>query len=147
MGSPMRVLLDANILVSYLIVPQHSPISRIMEAAYKQHFTLLIPYAVLDELVATVRTKPRLLKRINLYELDKLVEDLATTAELLHPTSEEILPISRDRKDDYLLTYALIGRADYLITGDDDLLVLDGVGNFRIMRPSDFELVLEEMGE
>ncbi len=141
----MRVLLDANILISYLLIPQHSAISRIMASASQRRFTLLMPRAVIDELVITATLKPRLTKRIKPEPLNDLVNALLTTAELLPPLRAEIPTMSRDRKDDYLLAYALVGRADYLITGDDDLLVLGKIGNITIMRPSDFMLVLEEL--
>lgn len=141
----MRVLLDANILISYLLVSQHSPISRIMGAALQRRFTLLMPQAVIDELVATVTRKPRLTKRIGSGPLDDLVNALLVTAELISPLRQTIPTVSRDPKDDYLLAYALVGQADYLITGDDDLLVLGNVGGVTILRPSDFSLILEEM--
>ena len=46
--------------------------------------------------------------------------------------------VTRDRKDDYLLAYAVVGRADYLVTGDRDLLVLGEVEGVRIVSPAGF---------
>ena len=141
----MRVLVDANVLISYLIVPQQSAISRIMDAALQRRFTLLLPQALLEELVEAVTVKPRLRKRIRRESLDGLVSRLLIAAEILPLIKGDMPIVSRDRKDDYLLAYALVGRADYLITGDEDLLVLGKIGDVLIMRPSDFLLVLEEM--
>ena len=45
-------------------------------------------------------------------------------------------------KDNFLLEVALEGRVDYLVTGDDDLLVLDSFRDTRILRPADFRKVL-----
>ena len=141
----MRVLLDANILISYLLVPQNSAISRIMAAVSQRRFTLLMPQAVIDELVATVTLKPRLTKRIKPEPLDELVTALLTTAEFLPPLRAEIPIMSRDRKDDYLLAYAVVGQADYLITGDVDLLVLGKIDDTLIMRPADFIVIVDNM--
>lgn len=47
--------------------------------------------------------------------------------------------LSRDPKDNYLLALALRSDADYLITGDDDLLVLKQIGNAKIVTMSDFQ--------
>lgn len=46
---------------------------------------------------------------------------------------------SRDPKDNYLLAMALESEADYLVTGDDDLLVLKSVGRTKIVRMSEFQ--------
>ena len=55
---------------------------------------------------------------------------------------EKNLPIhSRDPKDDFLLSAALGGNADYLITGDEDLLILKdnpSLGKLRIITIKDF---------
>ena len=47
-------------------------------------------------------------------------------------------------KDDYLLAYALVGSADYLATGDDDLPDLGEVEGVRIVSPSDFAEALRQ---
>ncbi|MBK6754350.1 MAG: putative toxin-antitoxin system toxin component, PIN family [Flavobacteriales bacterium] len=46
--------------------------------------------------------------------------------------------ICRDPKDDYLLALAKKGKADFLITGDEDLLVLKKHGKTRILKPAAF---------
>jgi len=46
--------------------------------------------------------------------------------------------ICRDPKDDYLLALAKKGQADFLITGDEDLLVLKKYGKARILKPAAF---------
>ena len=45
---------------------------------------------------------------------------------------------TRDRKDDYLLACAVVGQAEYLVTGDNDLLVLDGIEGIRIVTARKF---------
>jgi predicted nucleic acid-binding protein len=54
--------------------------------------------------------------------------------------------VTRDIKDDYLLAYALVGRADYLVTGGEDLLVLGDVEGVKIVRPAEFWRVIQERG-
>lgn len=46
--------------------------------------------------------------------------------------------LCRDQKDNFLLSLAIDGNADYLLTGDDDLLVLKEVNKTRIMKIADF---------
>ena len=49
----------------------------------------------------------------------------------------------RDPKDNFLLALALDGRADYLVTGDADLLVLDPWRGVRIVTPVDFLVAVQ----
>ena len=51
----------------------------------------------------------------------------------------------RDPKDDFLLELAAVSSADFLVTGDRDLLELRGIGECRIISPSDFDLLLRGM--
>lgn len=46
--------------------------------------------------------------------------------------------MTRDPKDDYLIAYAVIGEADYLVTGDKDLLVLEQIAGVTIVTPARF---------
>ena len=46
--------------------------------------------------------------------------------------------VVRDPKDDYLIAHAVMGQADYLVTGDDDLLSLGRIDTIRILSPRQF---------
>jgi len=56
----------------------------------------------------------------------------------------EIAAISRDPKDDIFLATALEAQAHYLITEDNDLLVLDPYQGIRVINALDFLRVLQE---
>lgn len=60
---------------------------------------------------------------------------------------DPIPAVIRDRDDDYLLAHALVGEADYLVTGDDDLTPLGRVGKLKIVSPSDFARALNRASE
>jgi uncharacterized protein len=135
----MRVLLDANILISYLLPSsQANAVSAIVEAAYSGQITLLVSDDLLNEVVESIKTKPRLAKRITPQQADDLASALRGIAELLPPLTESIPAICRDPKDDYLLAHALIGSADYLISRDKDLLSLGEVEGIKIVEPAEF---------
>ena len=51
-------------------------------------------------------------------------------------------PVCRDPDDDVVLATALSGRADYLVTGDDDLLALTRYHGIKILPPRKFWEVL-----
>ena len=48
----------------------------------------------------------------------------------------------RDPKDNFLLELAVSAEADYIITGDKDLLVLNPYKNINIVSANDFEKIL-----
>lgn len=50
----------------------------------------------------------------------------------------ETVQACRDPKDDKILELAVNGRADYIVTGDDDLLVMDPFRGITIIRPAEF---------
>jgi putative PIN family toxin of toxin-antitoxin system len=135
----MRVLLDTNVLVSYLLTPAAGgSVASIMEALLADVFTLLLPPDLLLELERVATKRPHLARRIHPAQLARLRDMLLGLGETLAPIEEPIPAITRDRKDDYLLAYAFVGAADYLVTGDDDLLVLGNLGHLAILSPPAF---------
>jgi putative PIN family toxin of toxin-antitoxin system len=135
----MRLLLDANVLVSYLLhAGADSPVTRIIESCVLGKATLLLPEALLEELTASVANKPYLNARIQPEEFARLATILHGIGETVPRIESPIPAVTRDPKDDYLLAYAVVGEADYLITGDNDLLVLQQVVGVTICTPRDF---------
>jgi uncharacterized protein len=61
------------------------------------------------------------------------------------PILSEIVPISRDPKDDHLLALSKDYDLDYLVTGDKDLLVLKTYSNTRICTFAEFIAELEKL--
>jgi len=144
----MRVLLDANVVIRALL-PLPNPyrsVDVIVDAALRRSFTVLMPRQLRREVLTRTSGRPYLNTRIERSDAERLVTLLEQTGEkqpvLVGPHS----PFCRDPKDDYLVAYALSGAADYLVTGDDDLLVLDGRFPFRIVRPPELLAVLREQG-
>lgn len=135
----MRVLLDANIVIGYLLSAKaQGRLQPIFQALFEDKFTLLLPEALLDEIIVTVSQKPHLTRRISVEHLQQTVALLQQIGEHVPRIESEIPAVSRDPKDDYLLAYAVVGQADYLVTGDKDLLDLRQVGEVTILSPAEF---------
>jgi len=136
----MRVLIDTNIFISYLLSPAHTaPVQTLLRAALEQRYTLLISSALLDEIYATVTSKPHLSSRIPPAQLREFLDLLTAIGEELPRAQQPIPRISRDEKDDFLIAYAILGEADCLVTGDKDVLVLsDIIEKFAIVTPRQF---------
>ena len=104
---------------------------------------MLLPEPLLQELIEAVRGKRRLSSRISPQELEAFIETLRDYAEKVGMIAGPIPKATRDVKDDYLLAYALVGKADYLVTGDKDLLALQGLlPGLEIVMPAQFIEVL-----
>jgi len=138
----MRVLLDTNVFISYLLRnAPGSPITSIVAAAVRGRYTLLLSDSILYEFEERVRGKSYLRTRISPDDMALLTSLLRQAAEIIPPL-DWIPRVCRDRKDDFLLAYAAVGQADYLVTGDEDLLVLEKVQGIRIITPRQFTEVL-----
>lgn len=70
-------------------------------------------------------------------------EDIASLIDLIDEYGEIVkvksqVDICRDKEDNFLLSLAKDGKADYLITGDKDLLVIDIFGKTKIITLTEF---------
>lgn len=134
-----RVLLDTNVLISYLLTKRtDSPVIQVVEAGVRGVYTLLLPQDLADELQSRARAKRYLAEHVSPEQVQALVNLVAEVAEAIPRIAGAIPQVARDRGDDYLLAYALVGRADYLVTGDQDLLVLEQVAETRIVSVAAF---------
>ena len=95
-----------------------------------------------------VLARPFLTQKLNvprerITDLLALVEE---TAERIDRLATLPVPV-RDVKDEVILSAAMAGDADYLVTGDDDLLVLAGnprLGRLQILKPRQFLDIIEQ---
>ncbi len=143
----MRGFVDANVLVSFLLKPDAlTPPAAIVRLGFAGAYTLLISRTVVTELQSKIAMKPYLMSRIGPEDVEVFVALLMEAAEIVPEIPEPFPRIGRDRKDDYLIVHALIGRADYLVSGDKDLVSLDGIEGLRIMGPAGFLAVLRDAG-
>jgi putative PIN family toxin of toxin-antitoxin system len=143
----VRALLDANVFISYLLSPNNSSAAiQVVEAAFTGSYQLLLPAGVVAELRGKTATKPWLASRITPDECERLVRILSSVAEIL-PEIKELLPeVGRDRKDDYLFAHAIVGRADYLVSGDKGVQAVGQISDVQVMSPADFLQVLQHAG-
>ncbi len=135
----MRVILDTNIWISYLLSP-HEPrtITMVVKHCLAEEIELFIPQELIQEMMEKVSTSAYLRTHILPEDLDTLSTIWATVATTPARLEAEIPAYGRDREDDYLVAYGVMYDVDYLVTGDPDLLILEQVSNLRIVRPRTF---------
>jgi len=133
----LRIVLDTNVLVSGLAYPTSVP-GRIVGAWRGGRLDVVLSRFILAELL---RVLPRLNHRLQWREQDMLdmVDTLALLADLVEPSADTSLmarPALRDPADGPVLGTLLASGADYLVTGDKDLLVL--APHYAVVTPAWF---------
>lgn len=140
---PLRVVLDANVVISGLMRPD-SPPGRILRAAVEQTaLRALVAPPLIEELRAALRY-PRLRPylRMTPQDADEFVLLLEQVADPVNLQDHPPPGICRDPGDEPYLQTALAGRAECIVTGDADLLTLGEVEGIAILAPSEFERML-----
>lgn len=133
----LRVVLDTNVLLSGIAYPGSLP-GKILAAWRGGSVEVLLSAYILEELR---RVLPRLAARhgLNQAEIDDLVETLWIQAEVIEPANAPDA-LLRDPKDQPVLGTLLAAlqaaNAQYLITGDKDLLAL--APRYPILTPAEF---------
>jgi putative PIN family toxin of toxin-antitoxin system len=128
----LRVVLDTHVLVSGLAYPGSVP-GRIVAAWRQGGLDVALSHDILDELV---RVLPRLPKvHMTPAEIRDLADSLMFQADIVEPAglADEAL---RDAADQPVLLTLLAAKAQYLVTGDKDLLAL--ADRYPIVKPADF---------
>jgi putative PIN family toxin of toxin-antitoxin system len=128
-----RLILDTNVIVSALAFPSSKP-RQALDAVRERGRVLASP-DTLGELVRTLR-RPKLAAYITAAEREAFLEAFGATVELVEV--RERLAVCRDPHDDKFLELAAAGGADYLVTGDADLLVMERFRGTAILAPAAF---------
>ena len=125
----MRVVCDTNVLVAALVA--EGLCRDIVKRRLPAH-DLFTSKGLIDELVATLRRKFRVEPRDVPF-----LKAYRERAELVEPEKLK-RPVCRDPDDDLVLATAVAAKAHCIITGDDDLLILERFAGIAILSPRAF---------
>ena len=132
----MRAVLDTNVLISATLIHDGTE-DRILRAWQRDAFDLVLSPQILDEMGrALFYEKLRKARWMTEEEVAALVRSLAREAVLV--AGRVRVKVSRDPDDNKFLEAAIEGQAQYVVTGDKDLLGLKAYGDIRIVRPAAF---------
>lgn len=137
----IRAVLDTNQYVS-MAIKTGGTADRLLAAWKEERFVLLLSPPILEEISLVLRS-PRLrrLIRLTAAELDGLIESLLLDAELTAGRLE-VHAITRDPSDNMFLACAVEGHADYIVSGDEDLLTLGSYQGIPIVKATEFLRIL-----
>ena len=136
----IRIIVDTNLWISFLIGRK---LSCLLDLLSNPNFQLVVSIELTNE-IHEVFSRPKLSKYYSKESLEQLMEFMNNHA--ISFAIENITNRCRDPKDDYLLELALISEADYLITGDNDLLDLKEIGSCHILTAMEFDMVAASLG-
>lgn len=127
-----RVIIDTGVIISAFLC-KTTPPRQLFDTALREHI-MLFSDATLQELGS------RLLRRkfdryVSVAERVEFLDAIPTFCQLIEVTSQ--VTDCRDPKDDKFLELAVDGRADLIISGDQDLLVLHPFRGVNILTPRD----------
>ena len=128
----LRIIIDTNLWISYILSKKLDQLDELISSNRSQ---LLFSLELLEEIEATIK-KPKLKKYFDETSLDEMFITFEPFIDLVNVKSK--VNVCRDSKDDFLLALAKDGKADYLLTGDKDLLEIKKFGKTIILTISEF---------
>ena len=134
----MKVIFDTNVLMAAFIT--EGLCSRLLLRANRRDFELYVSSSIMDEFEEGLRIKAGFSKR-EIGAVISLVSEIILLAEPEENHQRLASGICRDKTDDHVLACALACHADYLVTGDKDLLEVKRLHHLRVISPRDFELL------
>lgn len=140
----MRVLVDANVWLSYLLTPEsEGTITAVVRTCLSADIDVVAPLELIAELQNTLTSKPYFRTRISGDLATQFVTYLLESAEV--PSQiEHIADYVTDADDNYLVAYAILYDVDYIITGDALVRRLGQVLKTKIVTPTEFLHVLRD---
>ena len=131
----MKVVFDTNVFISAFAT--EGVCSILLKRARLKEFKLFVCPVVIEEIKNVLKQKFKAEKET----IEEALEVIMETSVFVEIT-EEIKGVCRDRDDDLILSCALSSGANYLISGDKDLLEVKEYKGIKIISPRDFEAML-----
>ncbi len=131
----MKIVLDTNVLLSGLMYPNSVP-GQIVNAWRDAQFDVAISLEQLRE-IGRVLAYPKISKVLQWDQesIEKFIKQLMLRMELVELGNAGV-KVPRDPSDTPILTTLVVSKADFLVTGDSDLLSLRK--EFPILKPAEF---------
>ena len=126
----MRVALDANVVIAAFA--SRGLCQAVFEYCLDNH-EIALSNPLLTEITRNLKKK----LKVPAQTVDEIEQFLRSHAILIEPTHVDP-EVCRDKKDLMVLGTAHAAKASYLVTGDEDLLIVKQYGGFQILRPRAF---------
>ncbi|MDJ0598459.1 MAG: putative toxin-antitoxin system toxin component, PIN family [Crocosphaera sp.] len=131
--SPNKIVIDTNVFISALLNPLGTP-KQVIEIAVN-HFTILQSESTYQELETRISKKKfdKYLEKNDRLDFLLAIKYKSSFIDICHQTI-----ICSDSDDNKFLELAVSGIANYIITGDNDLLTIKSYQEIEIIKPINF---------
>ena len=133
----MKVIFDANIWISFVLGKRLALLENILQ---REGVDVFVSKPLIDE-INVVLSRPKFKDCITDEKLNNLQALFFVCCKMIDITQSSPYPI-RDAKDLNILSMADSCNADYIVTGDEDLLV---IGNYNKTRIEKFSVFIEQI--
>lgn len=140
----LKVVVDTNIIISAAIKPQGT-VGSVLLRLRQREYLLLLSRAILNEVVAVLH-RPLLRRKYQLSDhiVRSTLRLIVLRSELVRPDIQ--IAACRDPHDDKFLEAAVSGKADVIVSGDNDLLTMTSYAGVPIISPGQFLMMLDDAG-
>lgn len=128
----IKIILDTNLWISFLIT---NKLKQLDDLISNKKIRLIFSNELLEEFI-DVANRPKFKKYFSQKDIEKLLKYFDQYAEFIEVKSD--VKICQDIKDNFLLNLSIDAKADYLITGDNDLLILKEINSTQIITYTEF---------
>lgn len=132
----IKVIIDTNLWISFLIGKRLKNLQNLIS---ENQVIIVISDQILEE-IEIVTKRPKISKYFPENKAIEFISFLKVIGDSVKIKSNTC--ICRDDKDNFLLSLAKDGKADYLVTGDKDLLVIGLFEKTKIIDFNEFERIL-----
>ena len=130
---PDKIIIDTNIWISFLIGKE---LHELKDLIVSEKVKVIITDQLVDE-IKLVTSRDTLRKYFNQDKVSDLISLLDILADKVK--IKKVDKVCRDPKDDFLLALSKESKANYLITGDRDLLDISIYGKTKIVTVKQFK--------
>ena len=127
-----KIILDTNLWISFLLTKKLNQIDKLIES---KAITLIFSDESIAEFVDVVN-RSKFEKYFSKKDIESVLNYFDQFGKLIRVKSD--IKLCRDKKDNFLLNLSVDSKAEYLITGDNDLLVLDKIEHTQILTFKEF---------
>ena len=118
-----RIIIDTNLWISFLLTKDFTKIDSLLKG---NHIILIFSQELLEEFISVAK-RPKFKKYFSLDDIKELLSKINNKAEFVKVKSQ--VTLCRDAND---------GKATHLITGDEDILILNKIGKTEILTITNY---------
>lgn len=127
-----KVILDTNLWISFLTSKRQKELDALLDSGA---ITLIFSKELLEEFLE-VSERPKFKRFFKKADIKTLLNQMEIFGKLIPVVSD--INICRDPKDNFLLNLSVDRKADFLVTGDTDLLQIGQIDQTQIISWSEF---------